>query len=112
MDYYSFESPPTAEWLKKMGYRRCSSKYRVVVRVDRKDWQQFLIDNGQSFALFSREGGSSVYRCLFSRDKIENVPQEIYKTLEHSQWDPVGFIEEDGTPHPGYDVVLVERKSS
>ena len=41
-NYDDLPKPLTTEQLVAMGYRRCSSKYRVVVRVDRKDWQQIL----------------------------------------------------------------------
>lgn len=107
MYYTELPQPLSAEELTKLGYRRISSKHKTVSRIDRKDWQQFLLDINPNL-LLGQDGGASFYRRVYSKDTVEGIPDEIFKGIPGSDFDPVGFVRDDGTPHPGYKIVLVE----
>ena len=88
-----------AQELSDQGYCRVSNKYRIVARIDREDWIQWIIDkdnmNITVADFYTKDGDLSYswadyYRRVYSRDKIENVPSAIFKLLP-SSGDGVGF---------------------
>lgn len=94
----------TAEDLIRRGYRRVSNKYRIVSRIDRPDWREFMAKehapwdpqgDGMGWVfLLGRQAGSAEdhYRSVYSKDNIENIPNEIFKQIPGSGYDPVGYV--------------------
>ena len=96
------------------GYRRVSWRHRTISRIDRADWKERLAARlGRSVAelyiVGSRGGvaefGNQVagglcdyYRRCFSKDMIEDVPDDILKAIPTSNHDPVGYIELQNVP--------------
>jgi hypothetical protein len=80
------------EWLKAAGYRRASNKYRMVSRIDKPDWLELLARSlHRSVADFYFKSGPNIgkldpmwadhYRRVYSSDKLEGVPEEVFKQL-------------------------------
>jgi len=112
-----------AQELIAKGYRRVSSRHRIVTRIDREDWKERLAaDLGRSVAdlyIMGSNGGVPVvgravagqwcdyYRRVMSRDKIEGVPEDVFKLIPSSCHDPCGYVpinEAGGTPMARWSV--------
>jgi hypothetical protein len=110
----SDEALAEVERLLKLGYRRVSHKYRTVARIDRPDWQNHLIQMGHSNMLYSEHSAADWYRRCVSKDKVD-LPYAIYgdafKLIPGSSGDNTGFVHQDGTPDPGYEIRLVRRET-
>jgi hypothetical protein len=117
------ELPETAEKtivekLIKRGYRRTSSKYRVISRIDRCDWVDFLYDKvfshrspgirqavkafyeGMPLADFGfmeatvaleASRAADHYRRCYSQDKKEGIDPEVFRLIPGSGGDLVGY---------------------
>lgn len=60
-----------------MGYRKTSSKYACISRIDRVDWKEYMVKlNNFSDADF--------YRRVHSKDRIENIPYFVFKFIKSS----------------------------
>ena len=98
-----------AEWYISRGYRRVSNKYRMVARIDREDWREFLAHalrrTVAELCLISKEGGAWTvgsdvtsmwrdhYRRCYSKDTIELLHPDVFRLVPHSGWDDCGYVE-------------------
>lgn len=89
-----------AKALSEMGYRRISNSHRIISRVDRPDFVQVLAEKlHRAPADFYIPGRDTVdghwcdhYRRCFSHDKIDGVPEEIFKLIPGSNHDACGYV--------------------
>lgn len=106
-----------ARFLVSKGYRRVSNSYKTVARVDRPDWVQFMYAEvfkhrancvGQLLDFYAgrvlqgfttdsvlkeAQQAADHYRRCYSKDKIDDVPSEVFKLIPSSNWDETGYIE-------------------
>lgn len=83
------ENVQAAQDLHSKGYRVTSRKFRIVTRLDRPDWLEFMQEN------HCTHGGSDWYlRCL-SKDKIYDVSPYILINMESSSRDNAVYIKEE-----------------
>lgn len=89
-----------AETLALQGYRRTSSKYGMLSRVDREDWQEFMakthapwdINEGRAWVYGLGTRAADQYRRCYSRDKI-TVSTSISKFVPSSSHDTIGYVQ-------------------
>lgn len=77
--------------LAKSGYRRVSNKYRIVARVDRVDWQQYM-EKEHPFSP-GVHNNADYYRRCESEDWIEAVPLAVFKRIPTSNHGAIGYRE-------------------
>lgn len=92
-----------AKKLIAQGYRRTSNRYRMVSRIDHPDWITILAKHlHRSPAELYVPGEDHVsatwcdhYRRVLSKDTLEGLPEEVFKLIPGSGWDPCGYCEKD-----------------
>lgn len=89
-----------AQELAKRGYVGFSNKYRVVCRIDRSDWLRYMagqlrravadfyVMDGKVLTDSTGRWGAH-YASVYSKDRIEGVPQSVYTRLKKltNDWD-------------------------
>ena len=89
-----------ANKLMAQGYRRTSSRHRIVSRIDRVDWKIHMAKSHSPWSLreglkwvvmLGLESGPDHYRRCHSKDSIEGVNPEVFKLIKGSNWDECGF---------------------
>jgi len=75
-----------------MGYRRVSNKFGMIARIDRKDWQQFLADEGYYLGANHEGNMADTYRRVYSQDK-KDVPLEVSQRIPSSNHDTCGYVQ-------------------
>ena len=108
----------TAQQLFDRGYVGLSNKYRTVSRIDRKDWLEYMAGklrrSTAQFYIRTNEGAltdstgqwGSFYCSMYSDDKMEGIPQQVYndlKALRREAWE-VTYVEPPVLWHHPYDV--------
>ena len=82
-----------ANELIKKGYRRVSNKYRVISRIDRDDWIEYManqhspwdIEEGYNWiSALGMASASDHYRRVYSKDVIEGVPVNVFRKIPSS----------------------------
>ena len=77
--------------LKSKGYKRISSKYRIVARIDREDWKEYMakihspwsVKDGMEWVkCLGEEQAMNHYLRCYSKDRIEGIAPEYFKQLE------------------------------
>jgi hypothetical protein len=97
-----------AAWYVSRGYRRVSCKYRMVARIDREDWREYLANRLQrtvaELCLVGKAGGgwqvgSDVtsmwrdhYRRCYSKDTIEGLHSDVFRQIPSSSYDECGYV--------------------
>lgn len=109
-----------AQILIAQGYRKVSNKFRTIARIDRPDWvydsyfDKFghtdigiaqavrtffkgkpIKDFGfmKESVLYEAKCAANHYRRSITKDKITNVPPDIFRDIPSSNWDETGFCE-------------------
>lgn len=77
----------TAEHLIAKGYRVVSRKHKLIARVDRPDWREFLKSCGLGHC------DADFYRRVYSKDCI-TVSRDVLQDVPNSNADPVGYVGE------------------
>lgn len=80
-----------AEYLMSQGYYRVSRKGKVLSRIDRKNWKEYMakeyapwdIKEGEKWVASLGQGAGDHYRRVYSNDKIV-VSEEICNAVETS----------------------------
>jgi hypothetical protein len=88
-----------ADRLSHAGYRAISNRHRIVARIDREDWVEWLSRRlRQPAANFYTPGDPEpdgqwcdYYRRTESRDRIVDLPASIFELIPNSSHDPCGF---------------------
>lgn len=93
---------PYISMLHDRGYRRTSHAHRIITRIDRPDWIQFLAKKQccAPIVFYERDGtvdggSADYYRRTYSKDQII-VLKEWIKQFTGSGHDPTGYIPEQG----------------
>ena len=78
------------------GYRSISNSSRGVSRLDRPDWREHMarehtrgfpgdprknFDEGMRWVEGLGEGAADYYRSVLSKDKLRNLPQDVYDRI-------------------------------
>ena len=111
-----------AQKLIDQGYRKVSNKFRTISRIDRKDWVPFIYKNHFGYndigigkavetfyagmpieefgfmeesVMYEAKMIANNFRRCHSKDKIEDVPIEIFSQIPSSDWDLTGFCEKN-----------------
>jgi hypothetical protein len=75
----------TLEQLLAKGYRALSNEYAIISRIDREDWREAMGATWSKDPLVQRKHGEQLgsdhYRRKYSQDKIERVPEEIFRQI-------------------------------
>lgn len=75
------------------GYRRVSRKYGVIVRIDREDWFEFMIEKHPNMTECDNAVAmcADFYRTMYSKDVL-TIGRQRARNIPSSGWDPTGFI--------------------
>ena len=109
-----------AQTLIAQGYRRVSNKSRTIARIDRADWVydtyfdkfghtdigiaqavrtfyegKSIEDFGfmKDSVLYEAKCAADHYRRCMTKDRVTDVPVEIFRDIPTSSWDEIGFCE-------------------
>lgn len=101
-----------ANTLMRMGYRRTSNSARMVSRIDRSDWKEYMakkhspwnIEQGMEWVEALGVGAPDYYRRVYGEDKVILNPS-LYKLIKGSNHDPIGYIDLKTV-----DFILKQRK--
>jgi len=74
------------------GYRCSSNRHRIVSRIDREDWKEHMarkhapwsFQEGIEWVEGLGDRAADHYRRVYSRDKIEDVPEEAYNLVKQA----------------------------
>jgi hypothetical protein len=75
------------------GYRAGSNRYRIVSRIDREDWKEHMarkhapwsFEEGMRWVIgLGDERAADHYRRVYTKDKIEGVPEEVYRAVKRA----------------------------
>lgn len=83
--------------LASLGYRRVSNKHRIIARVDRPDWQDYMASThplGMEWVNCLGKGAPDHYRRCHSDDWLEGVPPAVFRLIPASGWDDTGYVTE------------------
>jgi len=88
------------EHLKSLGYCRVSNRYRMVSRVDRHDWKEYMAQQhtpwdhelGMQWVEGIGNAAADHYRRCYSKDVLSNIPEKEFKKIPSSSHNPVGFV--------------------
>ncbi len=102
------------------GYRKISNKYRIISRIDKKNWVSIIYKDHYGYnnigiykAVETFYNGKNIkefgfmketveyeakliadnYRRCYSKDVITDVPIEIFTKIPSSNWDIIGYCE-------------------
>lgn len=108
------EAKETAARFAARGYRKVSNKYRLVKRIDRPDWVEFLASElMRSPAELYRKGSPKpdamwcdYYRRGYSKDEL-CLPAEVFRHMPSSRGDDCGYV--PGEDEPGVDLEQTRR---
>lgn len=90
--------------LAAMGYRRTSNRHRMVSRVDRPDWREYMAQqhapwdaergtqDGPRWVRCLGEGAADHYRRTHSEDNLEGLPPDVFRRIPGSNGDDTGFV--------------------
>lgn len=103
-----------AEALIARGYCRTSNRYRIVSRIDRPDWVAVLAEalNRAPADFYSpREKAPDGrwcdhYRRVHSKDKILELPPDVFALMPTSDFNPIGYTGPDVIEHTRGMVLL------
>lgn len=89
-----------ANRLMALGYRRTSTRHRIISRIDRVAWKVYMAKKHSPWSLkaglrwvvmLGIDSGPDHYRRCHSEDRIENVHPDLFKLIKSSNWDECGF---------------------
>lgn len=83
------------------GYRVVSRKHRLVARVDRKDWREYMaqkhspwsLEQGRNWVQCLGDSAPDFYRRVHSKDQL-TVSAEMLKKIPNSSWDIVEYVDQ------------------
>lgn len=90
-----------AAYYSNMGYRRTSRKHGHLSRVDRPDWETYMVrkqapwdveGEGMQWLRAIGLGAADHYRRCYSKDTI-TVPRNVSELVGTSSWDTTGYVD-------------------
>lgn len=106
-----------AKKLADRGYRRTSTKHRMVSRIDREDWLEVLARHlHRSVAELYIQGTNTIspnwtdyYRRVLSKDTLMNIDPEVHRAIPGSSGDGCGYVPPFTTAPPPEPKPLIVR---
>lgn len=82
------------------GYRATSNKYKMVSRLDRADWRDYMarkhapwdIDEGYKWIGAMGSYAIEFYHRVYSRDTIERLPSDVFALIKKAPM-PTDYLE-------------------
>ena len=97
--------------LASQGYRRTSNRHRMVSRIDREDWKEYMAlqhapwdakrgttDGPDWVKCLGPAAAADFYRRVHSMDSLEGLDPAVFKLIPGSSNDPCGYAPKPAKP--------------